>query len=364
MTHDDVLWTALSDPSATASYDAEAWDTLVRQARGAKVFSRLAMLLDEQKRLDQVFPRAREHLLAARAIADKHRSALQWEITCLDKVLRNLDTPVVLLKGAAYLAADLPPARGRLYGDVDLMVPKAVLSHVEQHLLAHGWEPMVVHPYDQRYYRRWMHELPPLVHTTRRTVLDLHHTILPETGRVHPAPEKLFAAAKPLKERPFHILAPADMVLHSAAHLFQDGDLGGGIRDLTDLNDLLRHFGQRAGFWEQLVPRAVELDLARPLFYALRFSQRLLKTPIPEPVLAAASATGPSWSVGKAMDVLMTRALKPGIPGRVSAATATARGLLYVRSHWLRMPPGLLAAHLTRKALRRWYEKDPSKPAG
>jgi len=26
--------------------------------------------------------------------------------------------------------------------------------------------------------------------------------------------------------------------------------------------------------------------------------------------------------------------------------------LLFVRSHWLRMPPGLLAAHLLRKAFR------------
>ena len=30
-----------------------------------------------------------------------------------------------------------------------------------------------------------------------------------------------------------------------------------------------------------------------------------------------------------------------------------ARWLLYVRSHWLRMPPLLLARHLLRKSLRR-----------
>jgi hypothetical protein len=31
--------------------------------------------------------------------------------------------------------------------------------------------------------------------------------------------------------------------------------------------------------------------------------------------------------------------------------------MLYVRSHWLRMPPLLLIQHLTRKALRRVIEK-------
>jgi hypothetical protein len=34
-----------------------------------------------------------------------------------------------------------------------------------------------------------------------------------------------------------------------------------------------------------------------------------------------------------------------------------ARWCLYVRSHWLRMPPILLARHLTRKAFKRWIER-------
>jgi hypothetical protein len=32
------------------------------------------------------------------------------------------------------------------------------------------------------------------------------------------------------------------MVLHSATHLFYDGELNHGLRDLVDLDDLLRHF--------------------------------------------------------------------------------------------------------------------------
>ena len=37
--------------------------------------------------------------------------------------------------------------------------------------------------YDQRYYREWMHELPPLLHVRRQTALDVHHAIAPETAR-------------------------------------------------------------------------------------------------------------------------------------------------------------------------------------
>jgi hypothetical protein len=41
------------------------------------------------------------------------------------------------------------------------------------------------------------------------------------------------------------------------------------------------------------------------------------------------------------------------MPSRLSGM---ARWALYVRSHWLRMPPLLLMQHLTRKVLRRWIE--------
>jgi hypothetical protein len=51
------------------------------------------------------------------------------------------------------------------------------------------------------------------------------------------------------------------------------------------------------------------------------------------------------------MDSLVPRVLEPRYPDRLPARVAA--WLLFVRSHWLRMPPGLLAVHLLRKALRR-----------
>jgi hypothetical protein len=52
------------------------------------------------------------------------------------------------------------------------------------------------------------------------------------------------------------------------------------------------------------------------------------------------------------MDTLLDRALLPAEqPPRLGPSLA--RWLLYVRSHWLRMPPWLLAGHLFRKAHKR-----------
>ena len=109
---------------------------------------------------------------------------------------------------------------------------------------------------------------------------------------MRPDPRALIEAARPLRDG-LHILGPPDLVLHSAAHLFQDGDLDGGLRDLVDLDLLLRHFGADPAFWEGLVPRAIQLSLARPLYYALRYCQVLLGCPVPVAVQRAARVARP-----------------------------------------------------------------------
>ncbi|WP_204329989.1 nucleotidyltransferase family protein, partial [Proteus mirabilis] len=56
------------------------------------------------------------------------------------RALAPLDVPVVLLKGTAFAAAGLSPARGRNIGDLDILVPRDRLDEVEAALLAAGWE--------------------------------------------------------------------------------------------------------------------------------------------------------------------------------------------------------------------------------
>ncbi len=94
-----------------------------------------------------------------------------------------------MLKGAAYLVADLPSSAGRLFSDVDILVPKPRLPEVESHLTMHGWMTTHHSGYDQRYYRERMHELPPMEHVHRGTTIDVHHTILPETRGVDRTPQ-------------------------------------------------------------------------------------------------------------------------------------------------------------------------------
>jgi hypothetical protein len=146
------------------------------------------------------------------------------------------------------------------------------------------------------------------------------------------------------------VLQPVDMVIHSACHLFHEEELDKGLRDLTDLDALLRHFSGQPDFWSRLTERAHELDLALPLFYALRYAGRLLQTPVPASAISAMAASGPSRLRAAAMDAAYGRALLPLHASCSDWLTGAARRALFVRAHWLRMPPALLLRHLAHKA--------------
>ena len=100
------------------------------------------------------------------------------------RALAPLGVPVILMKGTAFHAADLDASIGRSVGDLDIMVPRAEPRRGRGGLLDAGWEHVKdADGYDDVYYRRWMHELPPLIHRTRDRMIDVHHTILPLTAR-------------------------------------------------------------------------------------------------------------------------------------------------------------------------------------
>lgn len=345
------LRAALLHPERAADYSLGRWDGGLRLAQGSLLVASLEAVLRVAGVLDALPEPVRAQLESARVLAEANARGVAWETSRLVRALSPLGIPVLLLKGAAYAMADLPPAEGRLFADVDILVPQERLSEVEQALYWQGWLGSYHDAYDQRYYREWMHELPPLMHQKRQSVLDVHHSILPPTARYHPDPVKLRAEAVPVAGLPgVQVLAPRDMVIHSACHLFHEGEWDKGLRDLFDLDRLLRHFGADEGFFADLVARAFELELARPLFYALRYAHQAWDTPLPESLWPALKAARPGAAKLMLMDFAIGRAMRPPHPLARQGFDGLARFGLYVRGHWLRMPVHLLIPHLLRKA--------------
>jgi Uncharacterised nucleotidyltransferase len=333
----------LADP---ASFDSvRDWTAVIALARAESLIGSLAWRLGGRK-----LPARVEALLeAARRDGESARSQALWEAEMARRALAPLGVPVLLLKGTAYAAAGLEAGRGRSIGDLDVLVPRSALPEVERALLAAGWEWVKEDSYDDQYYRRWMHELPPLIHRERDRMIDVHHNILPLTARPRPDMAAMIEERLPLADGLF-VLSPADMIVHAAAHLFADGDLAGGLRNLWDVDRLLRQFSERGyEFTVELRERAWEHDLNEAVARALRLARILYGTPVDD-LLAGRT---------RLSDRLFIRRLLARDGWGRKTRPLTRLGF-YVRSHWLRMPPLMLARHLWTKARKRQAWASPS----
>jgi len=313
---------ALADPASTLALDDNGWTALLTMAKAERLAAALAHRLDG---LD-IPEAARRVLAAARANAEVGRTHALWEAEMARRVLEPLDVPVVLLKGTAFVAAGLDAGQGRQIGDLDILVPRDRLDAVEAALLGAGWEWVKPDPYDDAYYRQSMHELPPLIHRDRDRMIDVHHTILPLTARPKPDADALIAASIPL-ENGLRILSAEDRIIHAAAHLLADGDMAGGLRNLWDIDRLVRECDV-----PDLLTRAAHHGLVRETALSLRLSNTLFGTP--------GAQTASHWSDGLFRRRLTAR------DGWGRETRRLLRLAFYIRSHWLRMPPLKLARHL------------------
>lgn len=353
---------ALCHPESISTMDAKQWDEIIPQARRSLLLGRLYHLAALEEKESDAAIRAAWHLESAEVVSQGQVQTINREVKELLEVGKLVGAPIILLKGAAYVKSDLPCHRGRYFSDIDILFDKTLIKTAESVLSLHGWRSTETEAYNVRYFREWMHEIPPLRHYKRGTTLDVHHTILPPTAKYNPDPAKIIDAAIEIAPG-LKVLCPEDMVIHSATHLFHEGELEHGLRDLTDIHELLQYFGENEpGFWQRLVTRAAELDLINPLYYGLHYARDILGTPIPDFVMQDAMAGAPGPLMRPIMDWLFNRALRPDHSSCDLPGTGLARWLLYVRSHYLKMPMSLLLPHLARKAWMRRFAKPENQP--
>ncbi len=336
----------LRDIAHAADMSLADWDATLRLARLARVLGIIAHRVHSQEPLWAVIPKpVQGHLRASINYSACRAQMLHAEIRALDSALPG-GLPVVLLKGAAYLLQGLPNARGRNPNDVDLLVCRTDLAAAETALTDAGWVSEVRDDYDERYYREWSHELPPMRFPGHPLEVDLHHTIAPVTSRTRADDDLLFEGLVALPDSRFQVLHPLDQIIHAAVHLFQDSELDGRLRDLVDLDGLIRHNVRFEEGWSQLRNRAERHRALRVLWYALHYCRSWLGTPIPDTAFPAA----PPDPLRRTMDWMFSRTSLPRLPEDTRGADLSmAFSLGRLRYHRLRMPPALLARHLAYK---------------
>lgn len=353
----NLLLSCLCSPETIVNLTMPEWELLVHCARQCKLLTHLSNKIDSVGLSSDVPAQVKLHFIAAQRLADHRNRLALWELNRIRRALFGEEIDVIVLKGGAYQLLKLPFSYGRLLSDIDILVHKSNLQVVEMRLKEQGWVSAELDEYDQYYYRTWMHEVPPLRHQERYIEVDLHHTILPLTSRLKPSPALLFEDSDDVDGTGYKVLSAIDMILHSSAHLFYDGELNGSdFRDLVDLSELITYFEkQYEGFFDLLLERANQLTLQRPLFYTLLFTNQLLQIAIPEKIIQD-NRGRPGWMARTLMLQLVPLALLPGHPDFQRKRVVVARWLLYVRSHFLRMPLHLLIPHLLKKSRKRLDE--------
>lgn len=333
----DTLVGLLAGRIDAVSLAPRDWDGVISVARAEAMLATLAHHLREA----DLPPPVAALFADQRAAAQVAKDQALWEAEMARRALAPEGIEFVLLKGTAYAAAGLPCSAGRQIGDLDILVLAHDIRRAENELLEAGWEWVKSDPYDDFYYREHMHELPPLIHKARDRMIDVHHTILPKTHRITPDALALVGDAVTTASG-FTILNREDMACHCAAHMLADGDLQGGLRNLWDFHCLTRDFAAAdTGFWGRLDARADLHGLSGAVHRAARLARDLYGADLPS-----------GWDRQDAGDVWYRRLLLArddwGRPTGFALQQA-----FYIRSHWLRMPPTMLAKHLWTKWRKR-----------
>lgn len=348
------LWQCLTEPQTMAGTTGSTATDLLNLAWRQGVIFRLAREAQSAGVLGEMPAQAAGALSDLAIEADYNARNIGWEINRVAAALRGAIYPVLLLKGGAYEGAEFAFARGRYSSDLDILVPKANIEECEAALKEAGWVSEAKSTYDEHYYRDWMHEVPPLRHHDRQTIIDLHHNILPPVARIAPNIEAFIADAVEVSEWPLKRPSLADLFVHSALHSFYDGDFAGNIRNMLDLRDLLL-LGLEANeqFIAQLIERSKLHSAQVPVADALGLLAKLGTLSLASSEGAFVKSQARSGPVQAIFDWCLRQRTQNVGPFR-RGDSAIAKQMLYIRSHWITMPPGMLAKHLVRKARMRF----------
>lgn len=325
----------LRTPEQAADFDPEQWVAVLEQGQQQLLLGQLASLVQDRVKPGGLPEAVRRHFDLALLTANRRVEVALWEIGLIRSIIPST-IPVILLKGVAYAAAKDSNSTGRLFTDLDLLVPHESLDEVESGLFSNGWLSGPVDEYDQKYYREWMHELPPMKHVRRQSVIDLHHAIVPVISRYSFSTERLFQAAVEVAPNLF-VLSPTDRIIHCAIHAVIEGDAGKLLRELYDLSALIRQHAGQPSDTAHIFERARELGVEELVVPPMQAADHVFGSAARMPDERIAG-----WLVSAATN---------GQDDRGVSVSIARLGLL-AHSHRIKMPIGMLIPHLIRKTVK------------
>lgn len=190
--------------------------------------------------------------LAARVESLDRLDGLEEILTALP---RELSAQILWLKGISLSQRVYPEAHLRMMGDIDLLVPSALQSELENVLRGLGYRQRSTEP--PEFYARLHHSMP-FIHTGKQIVVEVHTGLFPPATRLAGTelfkPESLLrrCVADEFRGFPIKRLDDETELAYIATHWINERRcFGTAVIPMLDLAHLIRH--QSAGFdWNGL----------------------------------------------------------------------------------------------------------------
>ena len=317
-------------------------------------FERLLATFSERCKHENAFANlsdsVKRHLNNASLLAERQRQQVFIEADFLHESLSKESPDYLFLKGAAYSLSCYQVGIGRTYSDIDILVNKESLLAIERRLILKGWFRQMLSDYDEKYYRRWAHEIPPLIHSERFTIIDIHHNFVPPVSGRAPNVNAFLKLRKSVNGYP--VLAPSAMLVHSSVHLIFNEDFKHSYRDLFDLKAIIDEHTNEV-FWHEAISLSKESNFSKELFLAMRYCHYSLQVDVPPSVEQMVTFSKVKLAL---YDFIFCRALAPSHPRCKIGFKSLATFLAWSRGHWIKMPLPVLLYHFSVKLIRSVLE--------
>ncbi|MGI5309138.1 nucleotidyltransferase domain-containing protein [Rheinheimera sp. WS51] len=328
---------------------ARDWTLFLQQAREHGLTARFYYLLQQKALLEQVPDQVRLHGKSAAIYAKKQQHSLYFELQQLESLFSDAKCPCILLKGAAYRALALPVSMGRLFADIDILVPVERVKQIRDKLFFSGFSEGTITDYDRDYYLNWSHQNPPLQHYQRGTVIDLHHHIYPTASakKIDIAP--IFTHANTIDGSVFKVPMSAHLFIHAAVHLFYQEESHKLLKDVIDLNDLLLDVAEQQQL-KLLIEQARLMAVQPAVINACWVLAKLFNNKAAQSVLITAPVKAQSFVCKLVLLMLQGSSFEAWL----------ARQIWFVRGHNLKMRWQILLYHTLAKPIalsRNWLTR-------
>ena len=337
-------------PRLALDLDDDKWQDILRVLRFNDMTATLANILSVNNiALRSHF--ALKHLDSSSIYAQRQALQVRNESYSLKKLLSNAEMNPIFLKGAAYILASDENSHGRLMSDIDVLVDKKRLHEVESILKSNGWREKRLDNYDEQYYRKWSHELPPFRHITSGTTLDVHHTLIPPiTGKSIPIESVLAESAR--VDGVSQTLSLEWRLLHCIIHFFFNEDYEKPFRDLWDLKCLFCSLHDKEHL-EKFLSFATALGFRTEAIYAVRLVE-LNFCSFKEKFGTNLDSNDTKLSKIESIffNLIVVNMAIPRHPKLDSFLTKFSSFVMMIRGHFKKMPLKILIPHISVKVYR------------